>query len=86
MEFPWRGRGAMVGGGRAGRASFVMTEDDWVILASLLERTHLSQLPMRVVQRCLHFYKAGYLYSDAQGWVVISLHGKRELGRRKPGQ
>ncbi|MBM3223971.1 MAG: hypothetical protein FJZ47_09240 [Candidatus Tectomicrobia bacterium] len=82
MEFPRRGSGAMVGGGRAGRASFVITNEDWGILALLRERTHLSQLPMRVAQRCLHLYKAGYLYSDAQGWVVISLHGKRELERR----
>jgi len=36
-----------------------------------------------VVQRCLHLYKAGYLYTDSQGWVVASLHGKRELGRRQ---
>jgi len=60
-----------------------MTDDDWVILALLTEPTHLSQLPMRVVQRCLHLYKAGYLYTDPKGWVVVSLHGRRELGRRK---
>ena len=60
-----------------------MTDDDWIILASLTEPTHLGQLPMRVAQRCLHLYKAGYLYTDPQGWVVVSLHGKRELGRRK---
>ena len=66
---------------RAGRAPFVMTDDDWVILASLTEPIPLRDLPMRVVQRCLHLYKAGYLYTDAQGWVVASLHGKRELRR-----
>ena len=60
-----------------------MTDDDWVILASLTERTHLNQLPMQVAQRCLHLYKAGYLYTDAQGWVVVSLHGRRELARQQ---
>jgi len=59
-----------------------MTEDDWKILAGLRESTHLNQLSMRVVQRCLHLYKAGYLYSDSKGWVVLSLHGRRELERR----
>jgi len=68
---------------RAGRVPFVMTDADWVILASLTEPTPLRDLPMRVVQRCLHLYKAGYLYTDSQGWVVASLHGKRELGRRQ---
>ena len=63
-----------------------MTNDDWVILALLTEPTHLSQLPMRVVQRCLHLYKAGYLYTDQQGWVVLSLHGRRELARRQRTQ
>ncbi len=57
-------------------------DEDWLILASLLEPTHLSALPMRIAQRCLHLYKAGYLYTDAQGWVVASLHGKRELRRQ----
>jgi hypothetical protein len=41
---------------------------------------------MRVAQRCLHLYKAGYLYTDAQGCVVLSLHGRRELGRRQRPQ
>lgn len=65
---------------------FVMTDDDWIILASLTEPTLLSALSMRVAQRCLHLYKAGYLYTDSQGWVVASLHGKRELGRRQQRQ
>ena len=60
-----------------------MTEDDWSILPLLTEPTHLSQLPMRVAQRCLHLYKAGYLYTDPKGWAVLSLHGRREIGRRK---
>ena len=58
-----------------------MTDDDWLILESLTEPKHLNQLPMQVAQRCLHLYKAGYLYTDAQGWVALSLHGKRELAR-----
>src|SRR5436309_10513777 len=77
-----RGGQAIIRSGRAGRVSFAMTDDDWVILALLTEPTHLSQLPMRMVQRCLHLYKAGYLYTDPKGWVVLSLHGRRELGRR----
>ena len=68
---------------RARRTAFVMTDDDWGILASLTEPTHLNALPMSVAQRCLHLYKAGYLYTDAHGWVVLSLHGRRELGRRQ---
>jgi hypothetical protein len=75
---------AIIRGNRPGRAAFVIMEEDWLILALLLEPKHLSTLPMRIVQRCLHLYKAGYLYTDAQGWVVASLHGKRELGKRKP--
>jgi len=63
-----------------------MTDDDWIILASLTEPTPLRELPMRVAQRCLHLYKAGYLYTDAQGCVVLSLHGRRELGRRQRTQ
>ena len=78
-----KGDKAIIRSGRAGRVSFAMTDDDWVILASLTEPTHLSQLPMRVVQRCLHLYKGGYLYTDPKGWVVVSLHGRRELGRIK---
>jgi len=77
-----RGDKTIIRSGRAGRVSFAMTDDDWVILALLTESTHLSQLPMRVVQRCLHLYKAGYLYTDPKGWVVLSLHGRRELRRR----
>jgi len=68
-------------GGRGRRASFVLTDNDWAILALLTEPTHLNTLPMKVVQRCLHLYKAGYLYTDQHGWVVLSLHGRRELAR-----
>ena len=60
-----------------------MTDDDWGILASLTDPQSLKDLPMRVAQRCLHLYKAGYLYTDFQGYVVLSLHGRRELGRRQ---
>ena len=70
-----------VQGGRGRRASFVLADDDWAILALLTEPTHLNALPIQVAQRCLHLYKAGYLYIDAQGWVVLSLHGRRELAR-----
>ena len=66
---------------RSRRTAFVMTDDDWGILASLTEPTHLNALPISVAQRCLHLYKAGYLYTDAHGWVVVSLHGRRELAR-----
>jgi len=78
-----RGGKAIIRGDRAGRVVFAITESDWDILALLTEPTHLSQLPMRVVQRCLHLYKAGYIYTDPQGWVVLSLHGRRELRRQK---
>ncbi len=70
-----------VQGGRGRRASFVLRDDDWTILALLTEPTHLNALPMKVAQRCLHLYKAGYPYKDQQGWVVLSLHGRRELAR-----
>jgi len=73
-------------GGRGRRASFVLVDDDWAILASLTEPTHLNTLPMQVAQRCLHLYKAGYLYTDPQGWIVLSLHGRRELARRQRTQ
>ena len=63
-----------------------ITDDDWDILASLTEPHHLNQLPIKVAQRCLHLYKAGYIYTDAQGCVVLSLHGRRELGRRQRTQ
>jgi hypothetical protein len=63
-----------------------MTDEDWNILASLTEPKSLRELPMRVVQRCLHLYKAGYLYTDSQGRVMLSLHGRRELGRRQRAQ
>jgi len=72
--------------GRGGRASFALTDDDWTILALLTESTHLNALPMKVAQRCLHLYKAGYLYTDQQGWVVLSLHGRRELARWQRSQ
>lgn len=65
------------------RRAFAILDEDWLILASLLEPRHLSELPIRIAQRCLHLYKAGYLYTDAKGWVVASLHGKRELGKRQ---
>ena len=77
-----RGDEAIIKSSRAGRVPFTITEDDWGILALLTEPTHLNQLPMRVAQRCLHLYKAGYLYTDPKGWVVLSLHGRRELGRK----
>ena len=67
---------------RGSRRSFALTDDDWAILALLTEPTHLNTLPMKTAQRCLHLYKAGYLYTDQQGWVVLSLHGRRELRRR----
>ena len=72
--------------GRSGRVAFTIIEDDWDILALLTEPTPLSQLPMRVAQRCLHLYKAGYIYTDSKGWVVLSLHGKRELRRKRGTQ
>lgn len=73
-------------GSQAGRVPFAMTDEDWNILASLAEPQALKDLPMRVAQRCLHLYKAGYLYTDSQGCVVLSLHGRRELGRRQRTQ
>ena len=69
---------------RADRAvppPLIPTDDDWTILASLTEPTHLNALPMKVAQRCLHLYKAGYLRTDPHGWVSLSLHGRRELAR-----
>jgi hypothetical protein len=78
-----QGDKAIIRGRQAGRVPFAMTEEDWVILASLAEPKPLRDLPMRVAQRCLHLYKAGYLYTDSQGCVVLSLHGRRELGRRQ---
>jgi hypothetical protein len=71
---------------RGRRAAFVLVDNDWAILASLTEPTHLNTLPMQVAQRCLHLYKAGYLYTDPQGWIVLSLHGRRELARRQRTQ
>ena len=79
----YRGGRAIIRGSRTSRVAFAITEDDWDILALLTEPTPLSQLPMRVVQRCLHLYKAGYIYTDQKGWVVLSLHGKRELRRKR---
>ena len=81
-----QGEQAINRGRQTGRVPFAMTDDDWIILASLTEPTPLRELPMRVAQRCLHLYKAGYLYTDAQGCVVLSLHGRRELGRRQRTQ
>ena len=71
---------------RAGRAMptpFILTDEDWTLLASLTAPTHLSTLPMKAAQRCLHLYKAGYLRTDPHGWVSLSLHGQRELTRRQ---
>ena len=62
---------------------FVLTDDDWTLLASLTISTHLKALPIKVAQRCLHLYKAGYLRTDPHGWVSLSLHGQRELARRQ---
>jgi hypothetical protein len=72
--------------GRTPQASFILTDDDWAILASLTEPTHLNALSMQVAQRCLHLYKAGYLRTDPHGWVSLSLHGRRELARRQHSQ
>ena len=72
--------------GRVRRAPFVLTDDDWAILALLTEPTHLNALPMKVAQRCLHLYKAGYVRTDPQGWVSLSLHGRRELARWRRSQ
>ena len=69
--------------GRTTQAPFILTDDDWAILASLTEPTHLNALSMQVAQRCLHLYKAGYLRTDPHGWVSLSLHGQRELARRQ---
>jgi hypothetical protein len=69
--------------GRARQAPLILTEEDWALLASLTEPTHLNVLPMNVAQRCLHLYKAGYLRTDPHGWVSLSLHGRRELARRQ---
>jgi hypothetical protein len=77
---------AIIRGSQTGRVPFAMTDEDWGILASLTEPQFLKDLPMRVAQRCLHLYKAGYLYTDSQGCVVLSLHGRRELGRRQRTQ
>ena len=71
---------------RAGRAMptpFTLTDDDWTLLASLTAPAHLSTLPIKAAQRCLHLYKAGYLRTDPHGWVSLSLHGQRELVRRQ---
>ena len=71
---------------RAGRivpTPFTLTDDDWTLLASLIEPTHLNALPIKAAQRCLHLYKAGYLRTDPHGWVSLSLHGQRELTRRQ---
>ncbi|MGE3540840.1 MAG: hypothetical protein AB7N91_25820 [Candidatus Tectimicrobiota bacterium] len=80
MERPGRPLGMREGSGR--RALRVLTEEDWALLASLAEGTHLNKISMRDAQRCFDLYKAGYLYTDAKGWVSLSLHGKRELAKR----
>jgi len=81
-----QGDQAIIRGRQTGRVPFAMTDEDWIILASLTEPKPLRELPMRVAQRCLHLYKAGYLYTDSQGCVVLSLHGRRELGRKQRTQ
>ena len=81
-----QGDKTIIRGSRASRVPFAMTDEDWIILASLTDPKLLSDLPMRVAQRCLHLYKAGYLYTDSQGCVMLSLHGRRELGRRQRAQ
>lgn len=63
--------------------AFALTEDDWAILETFTEPRHLKDLPIKVAQRCLHLYKAGYVRTDAEGWVVLSLHGRHELARRQ---
>jgi hypothetical protein len=71
---------------RAGRAMptpFTVTDDDWTLLALLTTPTHLSSLPIKAAQRCLHLYKAGYVRTDPHGVVSLSLHGQRELARRQ---
>ena len=67
--------------GRARPTPFVLTDDDWRLLALLTESVHLKELPMKAAQRCLHLYKAGYVRTDPHGWVSLSLHGRRELAR-----
>lgn len=64
-------------------ARLVLTEEDWGILAALTDPTPLSALSIQVAQRCLHLYKAGYLRTDPQGVVSLSLHGQRELARQQ---
>lgn len=81
-----QGDKTIIRGSQSGRVPFAVTDEDWTILASLTEPKPLRELPMRVAQRCLHLYKAGYLYTDAQGCVVLSLHGRRELGRKQRAQ
>jgi hypothetical protein len=61
----------------------ILTEEDWEILAALTEPAHLGGLSIKVAQRCLHLYKAGYLRTDLHGVVSLSLHGQRELARRQ---
>jgi hypothetical protein len=61
----------------------ILTEEDWGILAALTDPTPLGDLSMKVAQRCLHLYKAGYLRTDPHGVISLSLHGQRELARRQ---
>jgi hypothetical protein len=61
----------------------ILTEEDWGILSALTEPIPLGALPIKVAQRCLHLYKAGYLRTDPHGVVSLSLHGQRELARRQ---
>jgi hypothetical protein len=61
----------------------ILTEEDWVILSALTKPTPLGALSIKVAQRCLHLYKAGYLRTDPHGVVSLSLHGQRELARQQ---
>ena len=79
MERPRAPLGMREGRGR--RTLRALMDEDWALLASLVEATHLNKLSMRNAQRCFDLYKAGYLYTDAQGLVSLSLHGKRELAK-----
>ena len=82
MKFFTGARGKQtVRAGRSVPTPFILTDDDMTLLALLIEPIHLNALPMKVAQRCLHLYKAGYVRTDPHGWVSLSLHGRRELAR-----
>ena len=77
------GRSSQVKAWRPRSTAFTLTEDDWAILETLTEPRHIKELPIKIAQRCLHLYKAGYVSTDAEGWIVLSLHGRHELARRQ---